>query len=230
VNPRMSVSLMSLVVVAGACLAPRAATAQTWRSFPSDAGAYAAQPGRVLPHAPVSTAGTYVVEVGPAGPAGKDIPPATVSAYGPYQLEPGERYLVVIRPNGVMFTMEGPEVQSFPKPAGSAQVYVRNEVRAQAFTALRFVMADPRCTGITGTWQWLPDQRFVITVDGRFGELVNGRVASRGGWACAKPSARAFVLTHDRGGHIDKVTLSADGTTLTGANEEGEALRATRIK
>ena len=91
-------------------------------------------------------------------------------------------------------------------------------------------MADPRCTGITGTWQWLPGQQLVITVDGRFGERVKGTVVTRGGWTCTKPAARAFVLTHDHGGRIDRVTLSADGTTLTGANEDGQALRASRIK
>jgi len=170
VNPRMSLRLLCSVTVVCACMAPAVATARTWRSFPADAGAYAAQPGRALPHAPVSTAGTYVAEVGPSGPAGKDLPPEHIATYGPYRLEPGKRYLAVIRPGELVLTEEDPQVRSYARPAG-AQVYVRNEASASEFFALRFVMADPRCTGITGTWRWIRDQQMVITVDGRIDRI-----------------------------------------------------------
>ena len=120
-------------------------------------------------------------------------------------------------------------MRSYARPAG-AQVYVRNEASASEFFALRFVMADPRCTGITGTWRWIRDQQMVITVDGKFEVRQNGVAVTRGDWACSNPLARTFVLTHDQGGRIDRIKLSADGNAITGSTHAGESLQATRLK
>jgi hypothetical protein len=229
VKPRLFPGRLCAMLFACACLAPAAATAQTWRSFPSDARAYAARPGRALPHEPVKTAGTYVAEVGPSGPAGTTLPPGHVSTYGPYRLEPGKRYLAVIRTGGLVLTEEDPSVQAYARPAG-AQVYVRNEAGAGEFYALRFVMADPRCTAVTGTWRWVNDQQMVITVDGRFEVRQNGAAVNRGDWQCSNPLTRTFILTHDRGGWIDRVKLSADGNALEGSNQAGEEVKSTRMK
>ncbi len=217
-------------VLAGVCLLllPSLASAQPWRSYTYAGQAFAAQPGRVLPHEPVRPGGMYRAEVGPAGPTGTSMPPARVSSYGPYRLVPGRKYLGLIRGDGFVLREDDVQIQAYTAPVDAAQVYIRNEASPSEFYAVRFVLADPSCQDILGTWTWVSGQRLMVGVDGRFQVLKDGVEINRGTWDCADAGARRFVFIHDSGGWVDTVTLSPDRNGLTGRNQRGSDLAGIR--
>jgi hypothetical protein len=77
-----------------------------------------------------------------------------------------------------------------------------------------------------GTWAWVSGQQLVIKADGTCQVYLNGAQINACTWV--RLSDGRYRLTHRNGGWVDTISVSADGGTLTGANNLGYALRGTR--
>jgi hypothetical protein len=119
-----------------------------WDSFTPDQGAFAAQPGNVLPLRDNDfRAGSYMIFVGPAGEDGLNLPPATWNAFGPYELRGGHKYKALIEsPRGESLQFEEDSADLLPyssPPLGFARVYARNNCVGDMWYAICLQLIEP---------------------------------------------------------------------------------------
>lgn len=81
---------------------------------------------------------------------------------------------------------------------------------------------------VAGTWDWVGGQVLVVLPDQTQKVWWDGNQVNQGTWQILNPATRQYQFKYDNGGWVDTVTLSADGNTLTGTNQQGTSLRGTR--
>ncbi len=77
-----------------------------------------------------------------------------------------------------------------------------------------------------GRWVWDANRTITIQNDGHF-------TVSRGDggkWNWTNAGKREFTMIWDSGGYVDKLTISADGKNITGANNKGNKVNVFRSK
>lgn len=81
---------------------------------------------------------------------------------------------------------------------------------------------------VTGTWDWVGGQ--ILVVHPGYTQKVwwHGNQVNQGTWQIMNPATRLYQFKYDNGGWVDTVTLSADGNTLEGSNQQGTPLKGTR--
>ena len=82
----------------------------------------------------------------------------------------------------------------------------------------------PELSGIVGTWSWFTGETVVIRPDSTFYSEKN-----KGRWEHTDQSSRRYTMRWDVGGWIDSLELSADGKSLTGQNQHGTSVTATKM-
>jgi hypothetical protein len=82
----------------------------------------------------------------------------------------------------------------------------------------------PELTGIVGTWSWFTGETVEIRPDRTFSSEKN-----KGIWEHTDQSGRLYSMRWDEGGWIDSITLSSDGKSLTGQNQYGTSVTATKV-
>jgi len=81
---------------------------------------------------------------------------------------------------------------------------------------------------VVGTWNWVGGQ--ILVVNDNNTQVVwwdNYRV-NEGTWEVLNQATRQYRFHYTNGGWVDTVTLSADGNTLEGTNQQGTYLKGTR--
>jgi TIR domain len=78
-------------------------------------------------------------------------------------------------------------------------------------------------TGLIGTWRWPNAVPVAVSPGGTFSAAT-----FRGRWQAVDPSRGIYTLTWP--GPVDSVTLSADGSRVSGANQYGVAISGTRTQ
>ena len=96
-------------------------------------------------------------------------------------------------------------------------------VAAQSPTA---EMASP-ASRIAGHWNWVGGHTLVIHANGTLEAFQGLAKVNDGRWESLDGDRYRFI--HRNGGWVDTVTLSADGNVLDGVNQQGNALRGTRM-
>ncbi|MCG8608396.1 FecR family protein [bacterium] len=82
-----------------------------------------------------------------------------------------------------------------------------------------------RNTEIVGAWRWSNGGRVDIRENGT---MSGGGGSNSGTWEWDS-RRRVFILRWKQGGWVDTVTLSVDGQRLSGSNQQGTTVSATRI-
>jgi len=77
------------------------------------------------------------------------------------------------------------------------------------------------CGAIAGTWQWVNNRDVIIRTNGSM-QAADGSIG--GHWKCEEG---VYILSWNHG-YADRLTLSSDGRRLSGANNMGFAITATR--
>jgi hypothetical protein len=88
---------------------------------------------------------------------------------------------------------------------------------------------DDPSVQIVGTWSWFNKATVIV---GPGGALSSNQGFS-GTWRCTDPAKRTFDFNWTQGPTgpwFDKLTLSADGRSLVGRNQENNPISATKIK
>ncbi|MEA2240142.1 MAG: eukaryotic-like serine/threonine-protein kinase [Thermoanaerobaculia bacterium] len=88
---------------------------------------------------------------------------------------------------------------------------------------LALIFSEGRCGDLTGTWNWFNGLVVTIATDGRF----RSTAGVSGKWSPIDASRRMYRLQWDNG-FVDSVSLSRDGAALSGSNESGARVSATR--
>ncbi len=81
---------------------------------------------------------------------------------------------------------------------------------------------------VAGTWSWVGGQVLVVLPDHTQKVWWDGNQVNQGTWTMLNSSTRLYQFKYDNGGWVDTVTLSADGNTLEGSNQQGTPLKGTR--
>ena len=79
---------------------------------------------------------------------------------------------------------------------------------------------------IAGTWNWVNGQTMIVYTNGTFDKILDGKRFNGGRWVNLGGSQ--FRFTHETGGYIDTLTLSADGKSFDGTNNEGYHLTGSK--
>jgi hypothetical protein len=79
---------------------------------------------------------------------------------------------------------------------------------------------------LAGTWNWVGGQTLELHPDGTFDVYLNGDKINEGHWESLGGNRYRFV--HRNGGYVDTVTLSDDGNSLDGTNNENHSLHGSR--
>lgn len=103
------------------------------------------------------------------------------------------------------------------QPGASAPIPVTPQP-ADGGGSNRSVAADP----IIGCWHWMNNAAVVISPDGT---MTAGPFTAQ--WRAADPRRRVYNFTWPEA--VDSVTLSPDGGALTGGNQYGVSMTATRV-
>lgn len=98
------------------------------------------------------------------------------------------------------------------------------------FALLLFValvaVSSLRAQDLTGTWSWVSGQTLRIYSGGSFEVFHGNSRINQGRWV--NLTGRQYRLTHNSGGWVDTVTVSADGNSLDGVNNHGYRLHGER--
>ena len=79
---------------------------------------------------------------------------------------------------------------------------------------------------LAGTWNWVGGQTLVLHPEGTFEVYLNGGKINEGHWESLGGDRYRFF--HRNGGYVDTVTLSADGNSLDGTNNQNRPLHGSR--
>jgi hypothetical protein len=101
--------------------------------------------------------------------------------------------------------------------------------RSIIFALLLFVPvvaqeSQPKCNDIVGTWKWFVGPQLTIKADHSFSNGENS-----GNWELTNAAERKYTLRWDVGAFVDVVTLSSDGKTLTGTNNDKNKVSGERV-
>jgi hypothetical protein len=122
--------------------------------------------------------------------------------------------LVVVLKNGQRQAFNLAEVARIEFPGGPAITY-----------------GDPPPVAggsVLGEWEWVDGQTLVVHADHRIEVFDRAmRRINEGRWEPLEGSRR-FRFTHQQGGYIDTVTLSASGNELDGSNNHGYPIHGRR--
>jgi hypothetical protein len=82
---------------------------------------------------------------------------------------------------------------------------------------------------LAGTWNWVSGQTLEIHTDGTLEVFdSNGSKINEARWTVLDAERREVRFVHRSGGWVDTVTLSYDGQSLDGRNNQGYALHGSR--
>ena len=81
------------------------------------------------------------------------------------------------------------------------------------------------CEGVVGKWAWFVGGEVTIKADGTF----NQQSGNSGTWECTDTSKNAVTLKWAKGGFVNKMVLSADGSNLSSTDPSQSFVKATRI-
>jgi hypothetical protein len=101
------------------------------------------------------------------------------------------------------------------------------EGEANQETQLRKIALDNcalpgKCNRFIGTWQWFNGISVNISGDYRFSSSDN----NKGTWSCLANGN--IEMRWDRGGYIDTLSIATDGQALSGRNQQGDVVSATK--
>lgn len=82
---------------------------------------------------------------------------------------------------------------------------------------------------IFGKWLWFNRAEVTISPGGKMTATLNGKYFNHGNWRVIDRVRREYVLEWEVGGWKDTLILSADGMTLSGKNQRGGGVAATKI-
>lgn len=79
---------------------------------------------------------------------------------------------------------------------------------------------------LVGKWRWVDKQVVTVAADLTF-KSGNGR---KGTWKWKEGTERTYIVTWDDGLYVDEVTISQDGKSLSGRNNDKKKIKAERIE
>jgi hypothetical protein len=94
------------------------------------------------------------------------------------------------------------------------------------FAFILLLAGSVRAQNLTGTWNWVEGQTLVVAAGGTCEVYQGASKINDCRWESL--GARQYRLTHRSGGYVDTVTLSSDGNSLSGTNNQGFNLRGSR--
>lgn len=92
-----------------------------------------------------------------------------------------------------------------------------------------------RSLDLSGTWDWDANRRYqehfvTVAAPGGTADMQGGVPAKHlhGTWSCVNVEQRTFEFRWEGGKFVDRLTLSQDGSILTGSNNQGSTVHAVR--
>lgn len=82
-------------------------------------------------------------------------------------------------------------------------------------------------SGVVGTWHWFTGETVTISPAYTLTAMNGSDVSNEGVWTVVSAADRTIKLTW-KNGYIDTLTLSADGKTLSGTNQDGTQVTGTK--
>lgn len=79
--------------------------------------------------------------------------------------------------------------------------------------------AADRCRNAVGTWSWF--NGYTVTLSANGSVIAVGLLRNQGHWQCLDRQAGKIQITWQAGGWIDTLSVSADGSSLSGRNQYG---------
>jgi hypothetical protein len=83
---------------------------------------------------------------------------------------------------------------------------------------------------IVGNWKWFNVNLVEISYHKMVAKDGKGNILNSGSWSLSNAKNREFTLQWEKGGWVDKLTLSSDGKRLDGKNNVGSSVWGTRAK
>jgi hypothetical protein len=94
-----------------------------------------------------------------------------------------------------------------------------------AILYLPSIAQSASCDAVVGKWAWFVGGEVTIKPDGTFTQ----QSGNSGIWECTDASKRTVTLKWTKGGFVNKMALSADGTNLSSTDPSQSFVKATRV-
>ncbi|HSR13658.1 MAG TPA: hypothetical protein VLS90_19575 [Thermodesulfobacteriota bacterium] len=96
--------------------------------------------------------------------------------------------------------------------------------------AAAYAGAQSLAQDLAGSWNWVSGQRLVVSPDGACQVFEGNRQINTCQWTVIDASRRMIRITHRQGGWVDTVTLSLDGRTLDGTNNQNARIHGEKVQ
>lgn len=94
-------------------------------------------------------------------------------------------------------------------------------------TAFVLIATDVHASDpVVGTWNWIGGQTLIVSPNQT--QSISGKWGANDGIWVRSGGTRTYIFSYSRGKLVDTVTLSTDGNTLAGTNNQGAPVSGTR--